>query len=110
MKPMKKIAIAGAGYVGLSNAVLLAQHHEVVVLDIDAQKVEMLDRRLSPIADAEIEDYLQHKPLHLAATTDAIVAIPASSHIASPTEPSSRKRLAYESSGRLDSKAWDRSS
>ena len=68
---MKKIAIAGAGYVGLSNAVLLAQHHEVVVLDIDAQKVEMLDRRLSPIADAEIEDYLQHKPLHLAATTDA---------------------------------------
>jgi UDPglucose 6-dehydrogenase len=71
MERMKKIAVAGAGYVGLSNAVLLAQHHEVVVIDIDAQKVEMLGRRQSPIADAEIEDYLQHKPLHLTATTDA---------------------------------------
>jgi len=71
---MKKITVAGAGYVGLSNAILLAQHHEVVVLDIDADKVAMLGRRQSPIVDAEIEDYLQHKPLHLTATTDAAQA------------------------------------
>jgi UDPglucose 6-dehydrogenase len=74
MKRVKKITVVGAGYVGLSNAVLLAQRHEVVVLDIDAQKVEMLGRRRSPIVDAEIEDYLQRKPLHLTATTDAAQA------------------------------------
>ena len=63
-----KIAIAGTGYVGLSNAVLLAQHHEVVALDIIAEKVDMLNRKESPIKDSEIEDYLAHKPLNLRAT------------------------------------------
>ncbi len=63
-----KIAIAGTGYVGLSNAVLLAQHHEVVALDVMVHKVELINERLSPIADQEIEAYLKNKPLNLRAT------------------------------------------
>lgn len=65
-----KIAIAGTGYVGLSNAVLLAQHNEVVALDILAEKVAMINRKESPIADAEIEEYLSRKSLNLRATLD----------------------------------------
>ena len=65
-----KIAIAGTGYVGLSNAILLSQHNEVVALDIVAEKVAMLNRKQSPIEDAEIEDFLNNKPLNFRATTD----------------------------------------
>lgn len=67
---MMKIAIAGTGYVGLANAVLLAQHNEVVALDIVASKVNLLNRKLSPIEDVEIESYLQNHSLNLRATLD----------------------------------------
>lgn len=65
-----KIAIAGTGYVGLSNAVLLAQHNEVVAVDIIEEKVNLINNKKSPIADLEIEKYLSNKKLNLIATTD----------------------------------------
>lgn len=65
-----KIAIAGTGYVGMSNAILLAQHHEVVALDIVPDKVEMINRRQSPIEDADMEHYFRQKPLNLRGTLD----------------------------------------
>jgi UDPglucose 6-dehydrogenase len=69
-----KITVAGTGYVGLSNAVLLAQHNEVTALDIIQEKVDLINNRKSPIIDAEIEDYLANKDLNLKATTDNFVA------------------------------------
>ncbi|SNY94140.1 UDPglucose 6-dehydrogenase [Cohaesibacter sp. ES.047] len=65
-----KIVVAGIGYVGLSNAILFAQNHEVVAVDIDQAKVDLVNERKSPIIDEEIEDYLGNKPLNLSATTD----------------------------------------
>lgn len=69
-----KIAVAGTGYVGLSIATLLSQHHEVVALDIIEEKVNMINQRLSPIQDREIEDFLKNKDLNLKATLDKEVA------------------------------------
>jgi UDPglucose 6-dehydrogenase len=65
---MMKIAIAGTGYVGLSNGILLAQHHEVVALDVVAAKVDQINRQELPIEDVEMQDYLRNKPLHFKAT------------------------------------------
>jgi len=69
-----KITIAGTGYVGLSNAILLAQHNEVIALDIIQEKVDMINNKRSPILDKEIEEYLATKELNLTATTDNYVA------------------------------------
>ena len=66
----KKIAVAGTGYVGLSIAVLLAQHHKVTAVDIIPEKVEMINGKKSPIQDEYIEDYLTNKELDLIATLD----------------------------------------
>ena len=83
-----KIAIAGTGYVGLSNAVLLSQHNEVVALDIDAKKIDLINRKHSPIEDFEIEEYLQKRSLNLIATTDKVQAYTNSDYIivATPTD------------------------
>ncbi|PGS56028.1 nucleotide sugar dehydrogenase [Bacillus sp. AFS041924] len=69
-----KITIAGTGYVGLSNAILLAQHHEVIAVDIIQEKVAMINNKRSPIIDNEIEDFLATKELNLTATTDNYLA------------------------------------
>ena len=84
----RKITVVGTGYVGISNAVLLAQHNRVVALDIDAGKVAKLNARHSPIEDAEVEEYLAHKPLNLIATTDKAAAYDGAEFVlvATPTD------------------------
>lgn len=81
------VTIAGTGYVGLSNAVLLAQHHQVIALDVVPEKIELINRRQSPIVDKELEAYLANKPLNLKATLDKFEAYKAAEFviIATPT-------------------------
>jgi len=83
-----KIAIAGTGYVGLSNAVLLAQNNKVIALDIISEKVELINKRISPIEDKEITDFFQHKELNLKATTNKQEAYSNAEYvvIATPTD------------------------
>lgn len=83
-----KIVVAGTGYVGLSNAVLLAQHHDVVALDIDATKVDKVNNRVSPIEDPEIEDFFASRDLSLTATLDPEAAYAGADFVivATPTD------------------------
>lgn len=88
-----KIAVAGTGYVGLSNAILLAQHNEVHAVDIIQEKVDLINRKKSPIVDKEIEEYLSTKALNLTATTDAKSAYADADFviISTPTDYDSKK-------------------
>lgn len=90
---MKKIAVAGTGYVGLSMAVLLAQHHQVTAVDIIAEKVDLINAKKSPIQDKEIEEFLATKDLHLFATLDADMAYRDAEYviIAAPTNYDSKR-------------------
>ncbi|MGE8268544.1 MAG: nucleotide sugar dehydrogenase [Stenotrophomonas geniculata] len=83
-----KIAVVGTGYVGLSNAVLLAQNHQIVALDISAERVALINARKAPIEDREIEDYLSNRPLQLSATLSPEEAYAGASFviIATPTD------------------------
>jgi UDPglucose 6-dehydrogenase len=83
-----KITIAGTGYVGLSNAVLLAQHHEVVALDINKERVNLINNNQATVSDTEIEDYMANKPLNLTATLDKNLAYDGADYvvIATPTD------------------------
>jgi UDPglucose 6-dehydrogenase len=88
MDDKMKITIVGTGYVGLSNAVLLAQHNKVVALDIDEQKVALLKNKQSPIVDAEISNFLENEPLNFTATTNKNSALQGAEFvvIATPTD------------------------
>ena len=90
-----KLAVAGTGYVGLSIATLLSQHHEVTAVDIIPEKVELINQRKSPIQDEYIEKYLAEKPLHLTATLDAEAAYKDADFviIAAPTNYDSKKNF-----------------
>jgi len=83
-----KIAIVGMGYVGLSNAVLLAQHNDVVAIDLIAAKVEQINQRISPIDDAELQDYMSYQSLKLKATLNKQEAYSGADYviIATPTD------------------------
>jgi len=85
---MKKIVIIGAGYVGLSNAVLLAQHNRVYTVDIDKNKVDLINKGVSPIVDIELQQYLAERQLNLTATTDLATAVNSVDYvvIATPTD------------------------
>lgn len=97
-----KIAVAGTGYVGLSIATLLSQHHKVIAVDIVPEKVELINNKKSPIQDSYIEKYLAEKELNLTATLDAKEAYSDADFvvIAAPTNVYSTNRIDVETSKR----------
>ena len=90
-----KIAVVGIGYVGLSNAILLAQNNEVVAVDITQEKVDMINDKVSPIVDKEIEDYLKNKDLNLVATTDLYKAYKGADYVIISTPTNYDSELNY---------------
>lgn len=90
-----KITVAGTGYVGLSNAILLAQHNEVIALDIIQEKVDMINNKKSPIVDKEIEEYLATKELNLVATTDVFTAYKDADYVIISTPTNYEPELNY---------------
>ena len=100
--PKLKIAVAGTGYVGLSNAVLLAQHNEVKAVDLVAEKVDMLNNKKSPIEDKEISEYLTTKALNLEATLDAEVAYKDADYVVIATPTDYDPQTNYFNTGSVD--------
>lgn len=90
-----KISVFGTGYVGLSIAVLLAQKNEVVAVDIIEDKVKMINNKISPIRDDEIEDYLKHKELNLKATTDKVAALENADYVVISTPTNYDEKLNF---------------
>lgn len=90
-----KITIVGTGYVGLSNAVLLAQHHKIYAVDIIPEKVDMLNRKQSPIQDKELQEYLETKELDFTATLDAVSAYQEADYIVVSTPTNYDSKLNY---------------
>jgi UDPglucose 6-dehydrogenase len=103
----RRIAVVGTGYVGLSNAVVLAQHNSVVALDIDPVKVELINRRESPITDAELQDYLRTKPLDLTATLDPAEAYAGAEFVVVATPTDYDETTNYFNTGSVESVVAD---
>ena len=102
-----KIAIIGTGYVGLSNAVLFAQHHEVVALDVIKEKVDMINNRKSPIVDAELEDYLANNHLNLKATLDKEETYESADFVVIATPTNYDPKLNYFDTSTVDNVIYD---
>lgn len=98
-----KIAVAGTGYVGLSIAILLAQHNDVTAIDIIPEKVEKINNRISPIVDNEIQEYLSNKELHLSATTDGASAYRHAEIVVISTPTNYDERLNYFDTSTVES-------